>query len=95
MGAWAGRGSSVMIKIKGSLAEAGESDTGRSEGRSGAERNFQVVARDRDHAAALLTEFTTRVGETWAALSEFVGEESMEDTHSGIYEVEPRRRRRP
>ena len=86
---------SVMIRIKGSLREAGECDTGRSEDRSGAERNFQVIARDRDHAAALLTEFTTRVGETEAALSEFVGEESMEDTHSGIYEVEPRRRRRP
>ena len=65
----------------------------RSKTRSTA-RRFQVVARDRDHAIAMVHEFVQRMGDTKVSVSEFVNEEPMEDTFTGIYEVEPRLKRR-
>ncbi len=52
-------------------------------------RNYQVVARDRDHAVALVLDFARRMGERHARVREIVQEESIEATPAGIYEVEP------
>lgn len=54
-------------------------------------RNYQVVAKDHDHAIGMLADFLKRMGESHASVSEFIDEESIEDVFSGIYEVEPER----
>lgn len=51
-------------------------------------RNYQVVAADRDEAIALLTELLDKMGEKGASVREFVGEEAVDRTHAGIYEIE-------
>lgn len=51
-------------------------------------RNYQAVARDRDEALGLVMEFAQRMGETHACVREFVGDEPIEDTDTGLYEVE-------
>jgi len=53
------------------------------------ERTYQTVARDRDEAVSMLLSFTRRMGETNVVVREFVGEEPLEDTYTGLYEVEP------
>jgi tetratricopeptide (TPR) repeat protein len=53
-------------------------------------RNYQVVARDRDEAVALVQEFLHAMGETTTHIREFVNDEPMEDAYTGIYEVERR-----
>jgi len=52
-------------------------------------RNCQVVARDPDEAVDLVLSFLHRMGETNATLREFVGQEPLEDTYLGLYELEP------
>lgn len=52
-------------------------------------RNYQVIANDHDEAVGLVLEFAGQMGESHATIREFVGSEPMEDTHRGIYEVEP------
>jgi tetratricopeptide (TPR) repeat protein len=51
-------------------------------------RNYQVVARDRDEATALVIEFARRMGEQNACVREFINDEPMEDAYLGLYEVE-------
>lgn len=51
-------------------------------------RNLQVVARDRDDAIALVHDFATRMGEQRISVREIVNEEPIEDTYSGVYEVD-------
>ncbi len=53
------------------------------------ERTYQTVARDRDEAVSMLLNFARRMGETNVVVREFVGEEPLEDTYTGLYEVEP------
>lgn len=52
-------------------------------------RDYQIVARDRDDAVGHILAFAQRMGEKNACVREFIGEEPVEDTHGGIYEVEP------
>jgi tetratricopeptide (TPR) repeat protein len=52
-------------------------------------RAFQVVARNHDEALAMVLEFARQMGESNPAVREIVGEEPIEDTYSGIYEIEP------
>jgi tetratricopeptide (TPR) repeat protein len=52
-------------------------------------RDYQVVARDHDEAVGLVIDFARNMGEKNPAVREFVGDEPVEDTHTGIYEVEP------
>lgn len=51
-------------------------------------RDYQVVARDRDEAVGLVMAFAQRMGERHPCVREFVGDEPIEDTHTGLYEVE-------
>lgn len=51
-------------------------------------RDFQVVAADRDEAVSFVLDFARQMGETAPCVREFIGEEPIEDTHSGLYEVE-------
>lgn len=51
-------------------------------------RNFQVVAADRDDALSIVMALLSRVGERGVSIREFVGDEPIEDTHRGIYEIE-------
>ena len=51
-------------------------------------RNYQIIARDRDEATALVLEFMERMGETATRVREFINDEPMDDTYVGIYEVE-------
>lgn len=51
-------------------------------------RAFQAVARNHDEAVGMVLDFARRMGERNPAVREFVGEESVEDTYLGIYEVE-------
>jgi tetratricopeptide (TPR) repeat protein len=51
-------------------------------------RAYQVVARNHDEAAGIVMSFVRQMGETNPALREFVGEEPIEDSFTGIYEVE-------
>lgn len=52
-------------------------------------RAFQVVARDRNHAAELLRQFLGDVGQVATSAFEFQDEEPLDDTFAGLYEVEP------
>jgi tetratricopeptide (TPR) repeat protein len=52
-------------------------------------RAFQVVARNHDEAVGLVLTFARQMGETNTVLREFVGEEAVENSFTGIYEVEP------
>ena len=51
-------------------------------------RDYQVVARDHDEAVGIVMEFARRMGETNTAVREFIGREPIDDTYTGIYEVE-------
>jgi tetratricopeptide (TPR) repeat protein len=51
-------------------------------------RALQVVASNHDDAVGHILEFTRHMGEENVAIREFVGEEEIEDSHTGIYEVE-------
>ncbi len=51
-------------------------------------RNFQVVAGDRDEAIALVIAFTEQMGEQNVRVREFISDEPMEETRTGVYEVE-------
>lgn len=52
-------------------------------------REYQVVARNHDEAVGIVIDFARRMGERNPSVREFVGEEQIEDTFTGIYEVEP------
>lgn len=52
-------------------------------------RGFQLIARDRDDALALLDRFLRKVGHRLVMLCEFIDEEPHEDDCTGVYEVEP------
>ena len=51
-------------------------------------RNFQVVAKDRDDAIAMVLEFVERMGEKQARIREIVREERLQDAFIGLYEVD-------
>jgi tetratricopeptide (TPR) repeat protein len=51
-------------------------------------RAIQVVARNHDEAIAMVIDFSRRMGEGHIAVREFVGEEEIDDSYTGIYEVE-------
>jgi tetratricopeptide (TPR) repeat protein len=51
-------------------------------------RNFQVIARDRDEATALVTSLAERMGESHARVREFINDEPVTDTFTGLYEIE-------
>jgi tetratricopeptide (TPR) repeat protein len=51
-------------------------------------RCFQIVARDHDEAVALVLDLATRMGEHNPSFREFTGEETLENAHVGLYEVE-------
>jgi hypothetical protein len=52
------------------------------------QRNIQVVATDRDDAAALALDFMREMGESDPRILEFIGESKVEPTPPGIYEIE-------
>ena len=52
-------------------------------------RDYQVVARDHDDAVGTVLDFARFMGETNPTVREFIGQEPVEQTHIGIYEVEP------
>jgi len=51
-------------------------------------RDVQVVAADRDEAVGLALDFVRRMGESHPRVREFLGEEDLTNTYTGIYEVE-------
>lgn len=51
-------------------------------------RNYQVIARDRDEAVALVIQFAERMGESNVQVREFVNEDAIADARLGMYEVE-------
>ena len=51
-------------------------------------RNFQIIAANRDDATAIVLEFAERMHESGTRIREFVNEEPVEHTHTGLYEVE-------
>lgn len=51
-------------------------------------RAFQVIARNHDEAIGTVMDFARAMGERNSIVREFVGEESIDDTFTGIYEVE-------
>lgn len=80
---------SVMVEAdyRAGLAEVRE---GRDDGRRFTRfmRDYQIVARDRDEAVSNVLEFARRMGESNPCVREFIGEEKVERTFTGIYEVE-------
>ncbi len=81
---------SIMVEAdyRDGLVVAYERGTDRQARFSRYLRNFQVVARDRDEAVALVLEFAARMGERHARVREIIREEPLQDTHVGIYEIE-------
>ncbi len=51
-------------------------------------RDYQVVARNHDEAIGLVLEFARKMGERNPTVREFIGQEPIEKTYTGIYEVE-------
>jgi len=51
-------------------------------------RNVQVVATDHDQAVELVMDFARQMGEKNVRFCAFLNEEPIEDTYTGIYEVE-------
>lgn len=51
-------------------------------------RDYQVVARNHDEAIGLVLDFARKMGETNPQVREFIGQEPIEETYTGIYEVE-------
>jgi hypothetical protein len=51
-------------------------------------RALQVVARNHDEALAMVVDLARRMGERNPSVREIVGEERIENTYTGIYEVE-------
>jgi len=81
---------SVMLEAdyRRGLNEGHRSDKRRPGRRTRFVRGFQIVARNHDEAVGAVLDFARRMGETNATVREFVGEETIEDSHTGIYEVE-------
>lgn len=52
-------------------------------------RDYQVVARNHDEAIGLVLDFVRRMGERNATVREFIGQEPIEETYVGLYEIEP------
>lgn len=52
-------------------------------------RDYQVVARNHDEAIGMVLDFARKMGERNATVREFIGQEPIEKTYTGIYEVEP------
>ncbi len=52
-------------------------------------RNYQVVARNHDDTVDMVVSLLQRMGETNPNVREFIGQEPIEQTHVGLYEVEP------
>ncbi len=51
-------------------------------------RAYQIVARNHDEAVGFVLDFARRMGETRPVIREFIGEEPIEDAHTGLYEVD-------
>ncbi len=51
-------------------------------------RAYQVIARNRDEALGTIVNFALHMGESNPVVREFVGEETVENACTGIYEVE-------
>ena len=81
---------SVMLEAdyRTGLAEIREPGERRPQRYTRFVRAFQVVARNHDEATSLIMGFARRMGESNPSVREFVGEEAIEDTYTGIYEVE-------
>lgn len=81
---------SVMIEAeyRPGLVEVPDRDQAPDAVFSRYQRNVQVIAADRDDAIALLTALLKKMGERRVSVREFVGEEAIEDTHTGVYEIE-------
>lgn len=81
---------SVMLEAdyRTGLAEVREPGERRPKRYTRFVRAYQVVARNHDEASSLIMGFARRMGESNPSLREFVGEEAIEDTYTGIYEVE-------
>lgn len=52
------------------------------------QRAFQVVARDHDEAISLIVELAERMGERNVSVREFMNEHAVDDTFTGVYEIE-------
>ncbi len=86
--------SGMWYSILAEVAQRAHSRSHRAGGRADdaretAARTFQVVARDREHAAELLRQFLRQMGQVVTSSLEFADEERVEDVFAGIYEVEP------
>ncbi len=87
------RGSWFSVTIeadyRAGLCEIADTETAEPQGPpTRYQRVFQVVARDRDDALTSIRNVLDQNGETNAVIREFLNEESLENTHSGIYEIE-------
>ncbi len=51
-------------------------------------RAYQVVARNHDEAVEMVLDLARRMGEGHPTVREFIGEEPIENTYTGLYEVE-------
>src|SRR5205814_4455660 len=80
----------IMLEAdyRAGLAEVYERGTTRKGPFTRFLRNFQVIARDRDEAIALLLDFARQMGEKNPRVREFVRDEPMDDASVGIYEVD-------
>jgi len=81
---------SVLIEAdyRPGLAEVHDHDGQRPRRFTRFVRAVQVVARNHDDAVAAALDFARRMGERNPKIREFVGEETLENTHTGVYEVE-------
>lgn len=81
---------SVVIEAdyRKGLREAYTHHADRTKPRKRYLRNFQVVARDRDDAVAMVLDLATRMGEKRARVREIVREEAVDDAYTGLYEIE-------
>lgn len=81
---------SVVIEAdyRKGLREAYTRHIDRAKPRQRYRRNFQVVARDRDDAVAMVLDLATRMGEKHARVREIVREEAIDDAYTGLYEIE-------
>ena len=80
----------IMLEFdyRGGLCEVYERPLEREPGLRRFQRSYQVIARDRDEAIVLVTDFAARMGETGQTVCEFVREEALDAVHAGLYEVE-------
>lgn len=78
----------VQAAYRDGLVELADAGSGRPRRRTRFLRNFQVVARDRDEAIAITLALAQRMGERDVRVREFVSEEPIEDTYTGVYEID-------